>query len=66
MFKMTNSGKYHRNFIFVTIVDTQFVFYRATRLNNSGNSGIFCQLNTIREREESIACHHCSVQIKKE
>ena len=54
MFKMTDACRYHRNAMFITIIERQFILYRTTRLDNSCNTFITCYLHTVREGEESI------------
>ena len=42
------------------LLESQLVFYRASRLDNSFHTLLIRYLYTIGEREESITGHHCA------
>ncbi len=60
MFKMACSRHHHSHIICITIINTQLVFYRTSRLNYRCNTSIFCNFNTIWKWEKSITCHGCT------
>src|SRR5690606_36842572 len=64
MFKMSYSGKYHRHFMCIAIVDAQVVFNGAAGLNYRSNPCIVGNLHTVRKRKKGIAGHHRPFQIE--
>jgi hypothetical protein len=51
---MADTGKYHSNIMLVCQLNYLFISYRATGLDNGGNSVLDCQFRAIGEGEEGI------------
>jgi len=54
MLEMSDAGKYHRESIVITIVDTQLILDGTTWLDDGGDTGFVGYLYAIRKREKSI------------
>jgi len=61
MLEVANSGENHGHRMRVAVVDAQDVFYRSTRLNNSGYACQMRQFHTVWEGEKRIGSQNCSV-----
>ena len=66
MLEMTYSRQDHCHLRTITILYGFLVPDRSTRLYDSGNTSLICNLNTIRKGEESVGSHDSTLQIKSE
>ena len=66
MFEMSETGCDHCHILFVAHVNGLLVVDRAARLDNSRDTRIGSQFHAIREWEEGITCHYCSLQVEVE
>ena len=61
---MTSTCHDHGHAVVVAEINTQLVFYGATRLDNTTDASRMSNLHAIREWKESVTCHDSSLQIK--
>ena len=54
--EMTNTGKHHRDAVFIGSSDDFFVSDAAPRLDNAGCAGVGYDVDSVAEREERIGC----------
>ncbi len=64
MFKVAVAGDEHGHIGFVAIIDAVLILDRSARMDDGGDAGLMCDLNTIRERKESFGGHDGTMQIK--
>ena len=66
MFKVSLSGYCHTHSVLLAVVDAVLVMDRATRMGDSHDTGLMGNLHTVREGEECIAGHNCTIQVEAE
>ena len=66
MSKMSKSGKYHTDVVFVAAVDGFLVAHRTSRLHNRSDACLVGQLDAVLEGEEGIRGQHSSLEVEVE
>ena len=61
MFEMTETCHDHSHVVLLAVVYRLLVTYRTSRVNHILDAGLVCQFNTVREGEEGITCHGCTL-----
>ena len=64
VFEMSDSSENHANSGFIAEIDGILVFYRASRLHDSPNSGVEGQFNPVCKGKKGVGCQYCVCEVE--